>query len=268
MIYCIWYPSGGFGHYINSVMSWHGCNFIRPKNKPSFGSNGNSHQMDLVLPTCFKNTWDYDSSLVDPNKNYSVLIDNGINDESKNFIKFFKDSKIIKICYSDQTWPIVAKTQIIKASHDTLENQLIVDENWPCRDAWAIREKYFLYLRDHTLRHAWRPTENCNFLNLRALLDYKEFVNELQALGIICDNFSELHTSMLEKNYQYFSGVLNAEKIIAALKNNQYLDISNITDLWDQAVINYFIQIEFGVEVPANTYANWFTDTKEMIQLL
>ena len=33
MIYCVWYPSGGFGHFINAVISLYGVDFKRPKNK-------------------------------------------------------------------------------------------------------------------------------------------------------------------------------------------------------------------------------------------
>lgn len=268
MIYYIWYPSGGFGHYINSVLSLYGNNFVRPKHKHSFGSTGDSHYLDLVLPKYFQNTWKHDLSYIDPSKNYSMLIDNGINDESEVFIDCISAGKVIKICYSDQLWPVVAKTQIIKASRDTLDNQLKVDHRWPERKPWSIREKYFLYLRDHELRHAWRPSEKYDSLDLQVLLDYEDLYRTLSTLGILCDHFGDFHASMLEKNHQFFSGIIYSRQIIKALKDNRSMDIGHITSLWDQAVINYFIYLEFDFEIPANTYADWFTNTEEMLRLI
>jgi hypothetical protein len=73
MIYCVWYPSGGFGHFINAVLTLHGENFARPKKQQySFSSSGDSHQLELAAPKFFKNpnnySFDFDSTL-----NYSVL---------------------------------------------------------------------------------------------------------------------------------------------------------------------------------------------------
>ena len=31
MIYCVQYPSGGFGHFINAILTLHGVEFVRPK---------------------------------------------------------------------------------------------------------------------------------------------------------------------------------------------------------------------------------------------
>ena len=154
MIYCVWYPSGGFGHFINGILNSYGQNFVRPKNKFEFSENGNSHQLDQVAPKYFQDqnyyTFDFDQS-----KNYSVLIDNGINNESKNFLNFFPDAKVIKICYSNITWPIIAHTMIVKAQRKNLTSELPIVE-WDSTEMWAQREKYFLFLRDHPLRYMWK----------------------------------------------------------------------------------------------------------------
>lgn len=268
MIHCIWYPSGGFGYYVNLILSQYGDNFVRPTNAHLFSDKGDSHCQDLILPLCINNNWHYNLSTIDTKKNYSVLIDNGINNESEDFVQHFKNSKVIKICYSDWSWPIIAKTSIVKAFHDTLENNLSLGQQWPSNENWAVREKYFLYLRDHPLRHRWRPAMKYYSLDVGTLLDYTKFKQELGRLEVVCSDFANIHNTMLEKNCQYFSSVLNSKNIISALKNNQSIDISHITDLWDQAVVNYFIQLEFGIEVPANTYANWFVNTREILHLL
>jgi hypothetical protein len=268
MIYCIWYPSGGFGHFVNAVLTLHGNNFARPTNTVSFSQAGDLHQLDLVLPKYFHNQ-QYQLPLIDSNKNYSVLVDNGINDESTTFKKVFTDSaKVIKICYDDHSWPIVARTSINKAMKTDLNSALPLGDNWNVSDPWAVREKYFLYLRDHPLRNCWRLDSAVFSLTIDTLLNYQNLKKSLDAFEIDCDNFENLHNLMISNNQVYLSGVNYADNVINAIKNNIYMDLSHITDLWDQAVINYFIQYNFNFEVPANTYANWFSNTSEISRLL
>ena len=90
MIYCIWYPSGGFGHFINAVLSLYGTNFARPRvNTVEFNNDGNSHAVELIAPKYLKNLNNYSFNFL-PNYNYSVLIDNGINDEGTKFLKILE----------------------------------------------------------------------------------------------------------------------------------------------------------------------------------
>jgi len=269
MIYCVWYPSGGFGHFVNAVLTLHGDGFARPKNDVKFSAVGDLHYLDLVLPKYLHNhNYNYNLETVDPNKNYSVLIDNGINDESTLFREKFKNSEVIKICYTDRSWPIVAKTSIIKALKTQLDSELLLEDNWESSNNWAVREKYFLYLKDHPNRHAWRPSPASHTLSVESLLDYKLFVESLLSFGINCTDFKSLHSEMSKNNYQHFSGFHSSVKIINAIKTNDHIDITDVTDLWDQAVVNYLLYLEFGVEVPANTYANWFTNTSEISKIL
>lgn len=268
MIYCVWYPSGGFGHFVNAILSLHGNNFARPTKSVVFGKTGDLHQLDLVLPKYFHNQ-QYQLPLTDSNKNYSVLVDNGINDESMNFKKVFTDSaKIVKICYDDHSWPIIAKTLINKAMKTELDSELSLGSDWPVQCPWAIREKYFLYLRDHPLRKCWHSDPTVFSLSIDTLLNYRDLKNSLATFRIECSNFENLHHSMLLNNLSYLSGVRYADSVISAIHNNVHMSLDHITDLWDQAVINYFIQHNFNFEVPANTYANWFSNTSEIIKLI
>jgi hypothetical protein len=268
MIYCVWYPSGGFGHFVNAILSLHGNNFARPKKSVVFSKTGDSHQLDLLLPKYFRNR-QYQLPPTDPNKNYSVLVDNGINDESTDFKKVFTDSaKIVKICYDDHSWPIIARTLINKAMQKDLDSELSLGSDWPVQDPWAIREKYFLYLRDHPLRNCWRSDPTVFSLSIDTLLNYPDLKNLLDTFGIECSNFENLHHSMLSGNLVYLSGVRHADNVISAINNNVHMPLDHITDLWDQAVVNYFIQHHFNFEVPANTYANWFSNTSEIIKLI
>lgn len=267
MIYCVWYPSGGFGHFINAVLTLHGHGFARPLvNNLTFSKTGDSHQLPLVAPKYYKDPETY-RFIFNPDLHYSVLIDNGINNEGKKFVTFFPNSTIIKICYSNVSWPIVARTMIDKALKSTINHELSTVE-WGHNEDWAVREKYFLFLKDHNLQYAWKSESITNNLLIEDLLDYQQLDCWLKAIGIDCQKFNELWDHWYENNKHYFLPVLTCQNIINNIKNNTNQDLSEITDVWTQAVLYYFLWIEFGQEVPHNDYANFFKDTSEIKQCL
>jgi hypothetical protein len=266
MIYCVWYPSGGFGHFVNAILSLHGDGFARPDNSVTFSTNGDAHSLNLVVPKYFHDQ-PYPEIVLDSGTNYSVLIDNGINNRGKKFLNIFGNSKVIKLYYDDLSWPVVAKTSIIKASQSSLEQELTVDSNWPSTDPWAIREKYSLYLKEHTLRSAWTPDPDCYNLNVSTLLSYqklKDFINSI----VNVSEFESLYNNWWLSNCEYFSPIVEAVDIINAISLRQNLDLNHITNIWDQAVINYLISIKLGIDVPVNGYPNWFQDTNQISKLL
>jgi hypothetical protein len=267
-IYCVWYPSGGFGHFVNAVLTLHGKNFKRPKQEYyEFGKNGNSHNLDLVAPKFFKNPTSYNFNF-ETDKNYCVLVDNGIDDESESFLNFFPGSKTIKICYNDHTWPIVAKTSINKAMNCEFNKEVYVDpQSWPDNNSWAQREKYFLYLRDHHYRKAWQQRSTQD-LELGTLLKYQSLVDFFDGAGIATDPFETFYQQWYANNISYISPVLIAQMIILSIKQKQNLNFICYQDLWLQAVINYYLWLEFDFEVPANDYSDWFTNTNDIVTML
>ena len=264
MIYCVWYPSGGFGHFINAILTRYGENFVRPSSILNFSSNGNSHSLDLVVPKYFHNHWPYEYEF-DKNKNYCVLIDNGINDKSDTFRTRFSNAAVIKICYTDQSWPVVARTMIDKAMRSSIELALPIDE-WSVDEPCARREKYFLFLRDHQLKNAWQPSDQ-NFINVEHLFDYNNFYNRLNKfVGI--ESFEDIWQQWRGANSKYIDPVETANVAMQYIKNKQTFDLRQITDLWDQAVIYYYFWIWFGIEVPHNDFANWIDSTDQLTGLL
>lgn len=258
MIYCVWYPSGGFGHFVNSVLNSYGDNFLRPSVEPTISADGNSHQQELIAPTYFMDPENYSYDF-DPNLNYSVLIDNGINNEGTKFKKFFPDAKTIKICYDDFSWPIVAKTMIIKAQKQELDKTLLSDlSGWNNRDTWVLREKYFLFLRDHSLRNKWKSNNNDYEIFVSDLMDYNKF---RQKLPVSCDAFETHWNQWWKYNEIYFQPVITAQRIL----NGQW---EPTTDVWTQAVTYYQIWCKYGVEVPHNDYSNWFNSFEEIVKML
>lgn len=265
MIYCVWYPSGGFGHFINAVLTLHGDNFIKPKNKLTFSKNGNSHNLDLVVPKYTKDCWPGSIEFLH-NKNYCVLIDNGINDESEHFKSTFPNSTVVKICYTDHSWPVVARTMIIKAMRSSIEQQLPIDE-WETDEPWACREKYFLFLRDHKLRHAWRPTQDYTLYIDNLYGNCEEFFKTLNSI-VPTEHCPALWQEWRDANAEYINPVEIAKRIISDVNMKVPSDLTHITDVWTQAVIYYYIWLEFGVEVPHNDFANFFAGTDQIMELV
>ena len=266
MIYCVWYPSGGFGHFVNAILSLYGDNFIRPTNHLNFSDNGDAHSLKLTVPKYFHDQ-PYPEVIFDSSKNYSVLIDNGINNQSKNFLNVFKDCNVIKLNYDDVSWPVVAKTSIVKASKSSLDQELLLDTGWNTNEDWAVREKYTLYLRNNLLRSKWTVDYDCYNLDVFELLSYSKLSNFFNAITTVSD-FSELHSQWLNANSQYFYPVQQALKIIDAINQHKHMDISYVKNIWDQAVINYLLEIKFNMFIPINDYPNWFQNTNELLSIL
>ena len=253
MIYCVWYPSGGFGHYMNAVISLHGTNFARPKNPLAFGPDGNSHALDLTAPLWFKDPANYDFDF-DPAMNYSVLIDNGINNQGTKFQEFFPDATIIKMCYTDFSWPVVANTMIVKAQGGRVEQHVSAQgQGWNTQEPWAQREKYFLFLRDHALRHAWKPDAISCPVDVETLIQYTDIKQRLNHIGIDLTDFYDLHAAWWNSNQRYFQPILLAKQFVDG-------EIDVITDLWTQAIVYYQIWCRYGVEVPHNDFCDFFHD--------
>lgn len=261
MIYCVWYPSGGFGHFINAILNLHGKNFARPINKIKFSHTGDLHALELPAPKYHADPENYKFDF-DQNLNYSVLIDNGINNEGERFKTIFPGAHTIKLCYNDVSWPIVAKTMIDKAMQSNVDEQLVVDcDKWNVNEPWVAREKYFLFLRDHTLRKAWKPSVGVTNVLVNDMLNYAQLHNQLSISGVELDNFEPLHLSWLEANKQYVDPVKNSQLVIESIKNNVDVNLDHISTVWDQAVLYYFLWITFGREVPHNDYADFFSST-------
>jgi hypothetical protein len=266
----VWYPSGGFGHFVNAVLTLCGKRFVRPKKNLEFSSNGDSHALDLVVPKYFKDCWPGGIEFLD-DKNYCVLVDNGINDENDTFKSTFPDATVIKICYGKYSWPVVAGTMIEKAMASSIEKQLPTD-NWDTDEPWVCREKYFLFLRDHPLRHAWKPVNEIeisdNEIDVAELYqDYDGCHTFLNAIVEI-EDFYPLWKEWRLANAKYIDPVITANNVLSCVLTKKSEDLTHITDIWTQSVIYYYIWVKFNIEVPHNDFADFFTNTKEIIELV
>ena len=265
-IYCIWYPSGGFGHFVNAVLTLHGKNFVRPKKTLEFSPTGDSHGLDLVVPKYFHECWPGGLDFLN-DRNYCVLVDNGINNESDAFKAMFPAANIIKICYWDRSWPVVARTMIDKAMQSSIKKQLPVDQ-WDTDEPWTRREKYFLYLRDHPLRHAWQTTMPETELDVSELYeDYEACHNNINNF-VTTEDFYDLWKEWRRANARYIDPVKIADYVLFCVATDTFEDLTYITDIWTQSVVYYYIWLKYKIEVPHNDYSNWFTNTKNIVKML
>lgn len=266
---CIWYPAGGFGHFVNSILTLYGHGFVRPSNKEfCFSDTGDSHALELVAPKYHNDPEEYKFSF-NQEGIYSVLVDNGNNNETKKFLTYFENPQVIKICYSDYTWPIVARTMIEKGMRVGFDQEIAVDSvAWSTNENWAVREKYFLFLRDNHLRSAWRSDPNCNNLLIDDLLDYSRFKNQLNDFGIVTDSFEDLWNAWSETNKKYLEPCEIAHSILDSVDSGEYYPLTHINDIWTQAVVYYYIWLKYNFEVPHNDYASWFTNVKDISIML
>lgn len=267
-VYCLWYPTGGFGHWLSACISITARDFCQVDQREIvFSPQGDSHSVPLMAPKYLHNANDYEFDF-QTDKKYVVLIDNGINDESRQFQRFFPGASIIKVTYDDLTWPIVAATMMVK-TQGPMDQTLCPDQTgWQDCSDWARREKYFLYLRDHDLRRAWRASTGCHNLRLDQLLDSADLRDSLGAAGINLGNFQDLWSQWRKANALYLDPVEQASAVIQHLREGQVYDLGTIQDLWGQAVVNYYIWLHFGIEVPANDFADWFKNWDDLCDLL
>jgi len=264
MIYCIWYPSGGFGNFVNAILSLFGKDFERPEIIDyEFTLDGSSHNFPSKLPS-YKNNIEFTSD-IDTSKNTSILIDNGIDDENKKFYLTFPNSVKIKLCYSNISWPVVSQTYIIKAMKSSLEVVLALDQNkWDTLEDWAIREKYFLSLRDHPFRSAWKEDLDCTCIYVEDLRQYKVLKSKLESAGIVLDDFQPLWQKWYDANDRYFKPIEQAQSIINALQSNNNFSLSHITNIWEQAVIYYLLWLTYQQEISHYDYANFFNEVNDI----
>lgn len=263
----MWYPAGGFGHFINSILTLYGQGFVRPNNTEfSFSNDGNSHALELVAPKYYNDPEDYNFSF-EQSEIYSVLVDNGNNNETKRFLNYFSNPQVIKVCYTDYSWPIIARTMIEKGMRVGFDQEVNLDSDaWPTTEDWALREKYFLFLRDNHLRSAWRNDSACSNLLVEDLLKYKRFKDRLISFGIVTETFEDFWLEWRKANNKYIDPCETARYVLDNIDKEESL--THISDIWTQAVVYYYIWLTYEFEVPHNDYNNWFTNTKDISIML
>ena len=278
-VVAIQYPSGGFGHFVHVVLSSFCDNIEGQAQQYKFGPSGNSHDYPMALPkylnTQFKIDEYHQTLKLLSNEYATILVDAGIENDSDEFKKFINPYLSIRICYDDWAWPLLSKMfytrclGIQKKNDPGIENWIMPEDNkwYDPQVTWAIREKYFLYLRDHEFRYKWRPATGYATLPLKEILNYNSFYTILNQWFNV-NKFEDFYKQWHNTNKEQFAFYFDCLHIINCVENKQSLDLSNIDDLFVQAVVYYYIWIKYNFEVPHNDYSNWFTNTDDIVTML
>jgi hypothetical protein len=112
----------------------------------------------------------------------------------------------------------------------------------------------------------WKPVDH-NDIDISVLLDYEQCYQALNAIVEI-DSFYPLWVQWKQTNAKYIEPVTLANNIFSSINNNEYCDLTHVTDAWTQSVIYYYIWLLYKFEIPHNDYAEWFTNTKEIVTML
>lgn len=277
----IQYPPGGFGFYIARLINSFVTNVVQTPDQFEFDRVGSSHLLPLVAGDI---EYQRSRDLYDPDPQYWPAIQAGqfvviphcpgMADDSLNrALTTFPRARILRVVYHDSAWPLVFQNCIIKAKLGTLENDVAFDHERYGSDAdWAVRENYTLVLQGHDFRHLWKPYQAHNVYNLDV---YTLLTNPAAALEFIAEIVGgQVHDiqDLPQRHQQFLSLNQNTadhlEIYSLATTLPPAIDLTHITDIYQQAVFNFYVQTEFKIEIPVNDYANWFQNTDQVRDLV
>ena len=273
------YPSGGYGFYLARLINCFVTNIVQTPDSFSFDHLGTSHSLPLVAGDIHH---ERNKSLISSDTKYHSDIDQqkyilipycpGINnDNPNNMINIFPNAKFIRLCYNDDTWPLVFQNCIVKAAIETVEDGIEFNvERFGSSDAWARRENFSLLFEEHHYRGTWKEHDKCLNINILRLLTDPQFCLQ-QVASFINGTVTKLDELPI-KHQQFLDANPNTVQhleILNIIKNLNFdQDLTHIDQLYHQAVLNFYIQLKFNFVVPSNDYANWFTNTKEIVTML
>jgi hypothetical protein len=82
------------------------------------------------------------------------------------------------------------------------------------------------------------------------------------------ENFELQWQAWYQSNAEYIEPVILCQQIMHDLVWGQTEDLSGMTDIWTQAVLYYYIWLEYGIEVPHNDFADFFSNTDQIKKLV
>ena len=151
----IHYPSGGFGNFINVLISMCFDAIDTPEKDFKFSADGNSHDFP-------KSTWCHYEDNIRLLRDDILLVDSGIErDYIEPIIEKFPNSPIIRMCIDEKSKSIVTQTCRYKAER----SQFVLDGEW-----WEQREQYTLmyhYGKENNdfYINNFKPFEKCSAPN-------------------------------------------------------------------------------------------------------
>jgi hypothetical protein len=97
--------------------------------------------------------------------------------------------------------------------------------------------------------------------------DYDDCHTFLNAIVEI-EDFYPLWKEWRLANAKYIDPVITANNVLSCVLTKKSEDLTHITDIWTQSVIYYYIWVKFNIEVPHNDFADFFTNTDQIKELV
>jgi hypothetical protein len=281
------YPSGSFGHFTHLILSNYGKDFNSVDSDDKFANDfksGSSHFTTSTIEKYYDKekyavyaatSLEQDYRRITKNgKSATVIVDSGITDDTNNYMAIFPGATYVRVCYDDYSWPFSAKSFYTRCMSEVLEHETSIGQfiqpdagAWDNTEPWAVREKYFLYLKEHQFRHDWQPVDGVINIDVRDYMSYDTLYPALSKVGPL-DDFKILYDKFYVNNAVHISWYVRCVDVFNSIKNHENIDLVDLqNDLFSQATINYFIQIHYGFEIPAYDYRDWFKSTGEIFDM-
>lgn len=269
----IHYPSGGFGHFMNALLSLCTDEFYVADSGIDFSNSGDSHSFLLSAVKWARTNPDYKFTPFDwaqgLNRRHIVLVDLGIvNDSHTTVRKKFKQNYIVRMCIDQPARSIVYQTCLYKAQKKEFEFEY--DADWQRREEFTKQYQYCDESQDYFLNN-FQPVDDQNVVNVLISWLFTDFDLVLSTLEVGLDveirrdQARELHRQFLLVNGRYATGLFWANRILASLDDGSNLDLSDCNTLHDQGYINYLLAKRYQIpEIPAYDYRDWFANTAQI----
>jgi hypothetical protein len=136
---------------------------------------------------------------------------------------------------------------------------------------YAIRENFTLFY--HNWPFKWNTNESAINVSLEKLvtdpvITLIDLINKLDMTVVDHAGLAILCKKWLDANSSYFFVYHKANAIMQALDTKTNIDVSDVTELYQQGYINYCIEAKYHVTIPVYDYKDWFKSTNEIIAMI
>ena len=283
-IIVIVYPPGGYGNFINYIVTHFFNETIKIEETPElFDTTGTAHRQKKYVSDIYPAIFDdYEINISVPYKNNEkivLLYDSTVRNE--NNVDFnvhtqinakFPNAVTIKNIVDLDFNPIIHYTSLLKTGYeyDHTDSQNM----WESPDEdYSIRERWSLWY--HSNPYQFSPCSDSNVVNIQlsklSTDPVKTIIELAEKLNLTITDYHKLKSfcrNWIRVQMPYFKLLSTQRRIIRCIDNEIDLDISNITSLHDQGYINYCIEREYDVIIPVYDYKDWFKSTIEISEMI
>ena len=252
----IHYPSGGFGNYINVLVSLCFASTDLIDFNFKFSETGNSHKFPRKIWT------QYDK--ISGDRTDVILVDSGIDkDYIEPILERFPGSPIIRMCIDSRSKSVVTQTCKYKAER----KQFIVEgEDWEKRELFTLMYHHINQTPDFYINN-FTPLPECVNINISYL--FRNFDRVLEQLSSVFGEYDRekalgLHTDFLSANARYNTAEELVDRVSQALETKNHVELGNYS-LHDQGYLFFWLERKYNIkEIPPYDYREWFKHTKEI----